>query len=419
MERRRFGHSSALILPQGKTLHVPDEPGCYTTLGPWRAQTGLSMVFFQATTKRDPELLLSFVTMGLLNANATGTYVTSLSLPLTNKRNVFEETPKYTKISDVAGFSDIDGSKMPWSQLLKPALKRQAMFLDMEAYNLAQVEAWVKAAPLAARIAKLKKRAITEIHAACADIAKQDKRAAEQRKAHMTAALDQSEANLWALPPSRYDRPLDERVRVLDAAAGVAQAEWLKTPQRADMQTGKAVCKPTALAVRRPAFAAAAPAAELRLPPPRPPPPRPQPPSRPKPLPLPLQFRSSPPSVWTTIRTTNGRSSLTRARASARARRPSGSTKLLPSPSPPPPPPSRWALIQTHTSSPPVHSVADAHFGKRAGAAGRLGQVAGAQGGGHQPPDQQALRPRWRVQHKRGEGRLCRQAARQGGGGGG
>ena len=34
----------ALILPQGKTLHVPDEPGCYTTLGPWRAQTGLSMV---------------------------------------------------------------------------------------------------------------------------------------------------------------------------------------------------------------------------------------------------------------------------------------------------------------------------------------------------------------------------------------
>ena len=251
----------ALILPQGKTLHVPDEPGCYTTLGPWRAQMGLSMVFFQATTKRDPELLLSFVTMGLLNANATGTYVTSLSLPLTNKRNVFEETPKYTKISDVAGFSDIDGSKMPWSQLLKPALKRQAMFLDMEAYNLAQVEAWVKAAPLAARIAKLKKRAITEIHAACADIAKQDKRAAAQRNAHMNAALDQSEANLWALPPSRYDRPLDERVRVLDAAAGVAQAEWLKTPQRADMQTGKAVCKPTALAVRRPAFAAAAPAA--------------------------------------------------------------------------------------------------------------------------------------------------------------
>ena len=24
----------ALLLPKGKTLHVPDEPGCYATLGP-------------------------------------------------------------------------------------------------------------------------------------------------------------------------------------------------------------------------------------------------------------------------------------------------------------------------------------------------------------------------------------------------
>ena len=34
----------ALLLPKGKTLHVPDEPGCYATLWPWRMQSALSRV---------------------------------------------------------------------------------------------------------------------------------------------------------------------------------------------------------------------------------------------------------------------------------------------------------------------------------------------------------------------------------------
>ena len=40
----------ALVLPKGKTLHVPDEPGCYATVGPWRTQIALSLVHFVEST---------------------------------------------------------------------------------------------------------------------------------------------------------------------------------------------------------------------------------------------------------------------------------------------------------------------------------------------------------------------------------
>ena len=49
----------ALLMPKGKTLHIPDEPGCYATLGPWRMQSALALVHFVAATNRKPELLLS------------------------------------------------------------------------------------------------------------------------------------------------------------------------------------------------------------------------------------------------------------------------------------------------------------------------------------------------------------------------
>ena len=51
----------ALLLPKGKTLHVPGEPGCYATLGPWCTQIALSLVHFVPVTGRKPELLLVFV----------------------------------------------------------------------------------------------------------------------------------------------------------------------------------------------------------------------------------------------------------------------------------------------------------------------------------------------------------------------
>ena len=44
----------AFLLPKGKTVHIPDEPGCYATLGPWRTQVALSLVHFVKASQRKP-----------------------------------------------------------------------------------------------------------------------------------------------------------------------------------------------------------------------------------------------------------------------------------------------------------------------------------------------------------------------------
>ena len=252
----------ALLLPLGKTLHVPGEPGCYVTDGDFRQQMALCKVYFVEATKREPELLLCFSDYGVLNPKAKGTFVISLALPLQKRRNVYEETPRHTKISDVAGFSPINDKEMPWSAHLKPALLRQPMFSEINAFSQLNLIGWMKN-KLEDRIEILAKRANTAIVAVVSDIARQGAREAEQRKATLVAGLDMTLTLLAALPPSKYDGPLTKRVIKLADLTADTQPAWLKTPERQQLAQGEAVCRPTTLAQRRLApspAAAAAPA---------------------------------------------------------------------------------------------------------------------------------------------------------------
>ena len=249
----------ALLFPKDKTVHVPNEPGCYATVGPWRQQNAVCLVHFAASTKRPKELLLAFVSMGLLNTNMTGTMVMSLTLPLLKKRNVYEQTPRFTKIVDVVGFSSIDEKAQPWCTMLKPALERQPMYEDLKVYSQSNISGWLRA-PLSTRIETLETRARVEIVALVAGYARQDKAGSERRKATLTAGLDQALAHLWAMPPPKYDRAMTERVLVLSDVTPPTAA-WLKTPVRKSMEEGSAECRPTALAARREAFPASAPTA--------------------------------------------------------------------------------------------------------------------------------------------------------------
>ena len=103
------------IMPKDTTVNVPDKHGCYATVGQWRAQCSLAFVHFAESTHRKKELLLAFADLGKLSVVATGIFVLSLQLPLKRSRNIFEETPRFTKISDVAGFSPVPANSMPWS----------------------------------------------------------------------------------------------------------------------------------------------------------------------------------------------------------------------------------------------------------------------------------------------------------------
>ena len=164
----------ALLLPRGMTLHVPDQPGCYVVKGEYRQQLALCNVHFNDTTKRQPELLLGFSTFGVLSPNATGTYTISLALPLRKAKNLYEDTPRMTKISDIAGFSKINEKEMPWCKVLGPALERQPMYSEIKVNTQAGIIGWVRR-PLAGRIELLLKRANTEIVGKVTEVARQSK----------------------------------------------------------------------------------------------------------------------------------------------------------------------------------------------------------------------------------------------------
>ena len=252
----------ALLLPKGKTLHVPDEPGCYATLGPWRMQTALSTVHFVSATSRQPELLLAFVDFGMLsNGASTGIFVMSLQLPLSKARNVFEETPRFTKIADVSGFSSINAKEQPWCAMLEPALKRQPLFEGNKLYTPADIVSHLKV-PLATRIKGLLATARGGIEAKVAALARQDARQSEKVKAKLTAQLDKANEWLQSLPPQKYDRTTADRITVVQPgeADGVA---WLTSPQRGALRSGSAECKPTARAIRHPEAPAPPPLVQL------------------------------------------------------------------------------------------------------------------------------------------------------------
>jgi hypothetical protein len=237
----------ALMLPKGKTLHVPNEPGCYATLGPWRTQIALSLVHFVKSTKRKAELLLSFVDYGMLSSTAHGIFTMSLQLPLTKQRNVYEETPRFTPIADVRGFTSIKSAQQPWAAVLKPALARQSIYSVPKLFSAEEIIHHLSHR-LEARIKTIASTAREGMATAVADLARQDKRLAEKQKARFESRLASTLNWLTSLPPSRYDRRMEERIMTVETDATV---EWLKTPQRAQLETGNAEFRSTSTAIRR------------------------------------------------------------------------------------------------------------------------------------------------------------------------
>ena len=227
------------ILPKGHTVHVPGKSGSYACYGRACFKTSICTVHFHAETKRQDELLIAFVDYGMLsNGGMSGMYVMSLQLPLQKARNVFEETPRYTSIKDVCGFSPIKVSEQPWCALLQPALERQQICKDTNVYKPADIYAYMSKVPLASRLDTLEATANTDIAKLVSDLARQDQRAAEKAKAKFTSRLQANMQFFRNLGLDKYggaDR--DRLIKVNDSTTGV---EWLNTPLRQSLQGGDA-----------------------------------------------------------------------------------------------------------------------------------------------------------------------------------
>ena len=237
----------AFIFQKGKVLHFPGEVGKYLTSGEWYEQWTLCKVFFKPATKRDPELLLSFVDYGMLSNTRLGISVESLTLPLRTKKNVYNDTPRLTQLKDVAGFSSIDPSKPPWSIHLAACLKKNPLFVAHDVLMPKHLKEWLVKKDLGARLNALE--LITRKHIAheVEAMRKQDERQAEKTAAIFISGLTQTMARIRALPPSAYD--VEERVFLLGPDAD-APLPSITTPIRQKVLEGDCDLVRTRLAVR-------------------------------------------------------------------------------------------------------------------------------------------------------------------------
>ena len=238
----------AIQLPRGKTLHVPNEPGCYVTLGPWEMIVALSKVHFAASTKRSPELLLSFADFTTLSdGKRKGIYAVTLALPLQKSHRVYEDSLLFTSIDDVIGFSEIPWRTLPWSALRLPVLQRQPIYHQMEIYSQADIITSLRT-PFQTRLELMAKIATKSIETACEAIHRQDPRAAGRQKALMLSRLCSVVTFFKESNPKKYDKRTSDRISVLDPAA--EDCTWLKTPQRKSLLDADAEVCQTAMAVR-------------------------------------------------------------------------------------------------------------------------------------------------------------------------
>ena len=262
-----MGALRVAILPKGKSMHVPGQPGRYIVGGAWRSQYALCIVHWLKSTARLPELCIGFFDYGMLNRGASGIFVETLQLPLMRGNRVFEDCPRTTKLADVAGFSDIYPARQPWATQLAPALEKQPIFKRLAVTKPADI-AKLNSSRLASRITKLEADTRSKMEAAVADIRRQDPRMADKQLARFEATLASTLDALKALPPSSYDCTLNDRIAQLvegsDATLPVGFPP-LSSPARKQVAEGGAELCRTVLARResRVEPQAAEPAVEL------------------------------------------------------------------------------------------------------------------------------------------------------------
>lgn len=230
----------AFQFEKGKVMHGP-QPGTYAFAGELHTLKTFMRVHFRDATKRKPELVVSFADYGMASTTASGIYVCSLQLPLMKRKNVYENTIRYTKSADIAGFSTINEGITPWSIHLKPALQKlSGVHCAYKLFTSADVTEFIHR-PLADRVKELHISAKESLNTFLDGLRRQDKNLAEKQGAHFDAQLQNTVDFLLALPASSYDKPSAQRlVQVNQEGGAEGDAAWL-TPSKTSSVMAAAV----------------------------------------------------------------------------------------------------------------------------------------------------------------------------------
>ena len=229
----------AIMFGKGKGIHVPREPGKIIVCGEWKLLNVLMKVHFVPSTRREPELLLSFVDYGFASASMQGISVETLALPLLVKKGVYQDSKILTGIKDVAGFTTINTAQAPWSITMKPALQKQDFFSKFKIFNPAAIHKWLATQKMVQRIDVMAKRARVDMDEAVKEIRRQDPSQATKTKARFDARLNAVLAAITALPPSAYDVRMQARIlQLLEDRDQERDPCWMTSPIARDLRDG-------------------------------------------------------------------------------------------------------------------------------------------------------------------------------------
>ena len=245
----------AIIFGKGNGMHSPNEAGKVYVVGEWKLLTSLMKVYFIKSTHRQPELLLAFVDYGFAHSAMSGVSVETLALPLLVRKGVYQDATRLTRLEDVAGFSPIPITSVPWSISLKPTLAKQDFFKKYAIYTPADInKKWLSSQRMGQRVDTLEKRARAAMEITIKDMARQDPSQANRIKAMYEAKLKTIVDSIAKLPPSAYDVRMAARVCQLMEDRDVEKDPiWLTSPLQKSMREGSSQFARTRLVTAAPA----------------------------------------------------------------------------------------------------------------------------------------------------------------------
>ena len=258
-----FKSFRALIVPRGKTTHVPNVPGRYALFGSFDVLVPPLLVHFDPATNRKAELVTSFLDFAMGNAELSGVAVETLELPLKMSHNKYRTAPNVTNLENVIGFSPVPKAP-PYTVDLEPTLKANALFQRLQISTDIDVIKFIDT-PLFERVARLFQHAGDKLEDHMTEIGKAGNgRAVQTQRGIFQARLEKLKESIGKLPPQAYDARLNTRITVF--SKDTLRPEWMASPLRDAMNEGAAQLVRTRLQQAASQNSKESPAAPRRLP---------------------------------------------------------------------------------------------------------------------------------------------------------
>ena len=240
-----------LLFAKGSTLHVPKVPGAYITNRPYSIMVAPCMAKYSESSGLEDELVLSFTDHSMASTRMAGIGVVTLSFPLKIKHNSFkgDNEIQIKSLGVVSELYPIDTKDIKYIDV-NPTLKHYNLLSKLSIHSPPDGVTWVTR-PLKDKVDVLLERALHQAKEYADVVRTTDARGATTCLARHTAQLEKLRLDLEAIGLQNYDRRMSERILTIDLEKPPEDLEWLTSPMRGTLRSGKAERGETILKARR------------------------------------------------------------------------------------------------------------------------------------------------------------------------